>query len=90
MMIKGVVRLILGGNMKLKRLAALVLTGALCLTTLFGCGSDAVSAEETIATLGEETVSYGVANFLVKYQKSSFPSSSPTTAQTLFEADDQN
>lgn len=69
MMIKGVVRLILGGNMKLKRLAALVLTGAICLTTLFGCGAKTVSAEDTIATLGEENVSYGVAHFLVKYQK---------------------
>ena len=66
MMIKGVVRLILGGNMKLKRLAALALTGVIGFTTLFGCG---VNAEDTIATLGEEKISYGVANFLVKYQK---------------------
>lgn len=68
-MIKGVVRLILGGNMKLKRLVALVLSGVICLTTLFGCGSNTVSAEKTIATLGEEKVTYGVANFLAKYQK---------------------
>ena len=67
-MIKGVVRLVLGGNMKLKRLAALVLAGVVCLTTLFGCGAN---AEDTIATLGEEKVSFGVANFLVKYQKAS-------------------
>lgn len=65
-MIKGVVRLVLGGNMKLKRLAALVLAGVVCLTTLFGCGAN---AEDTVATLAEEKVSFGVANFLVKYQK---------------------
>lgn len=53
--------------MKLKRLAALILSGALCLTALTGCGA---KAEDTIATLGSETVTYGVANFLVKYQKS--------------------
>ena len=59
-------RLVLGGNMKLKRLAALVLAGVMCLTTFVGCG---VKPEDTIATLGEEKASFGVANFLVKYQK---------------------
>jgi len=68
MMIKGVVRLVLGGNMKLKKLAALVLTGVICLTTLFGCGTN---AEKSIATLGEENITFGVANFIVKYQKAS-------------------
>ena len=67
-MIKGVVRLILGGNMKLKRLAALVLAGVLCLTTLVGCGA---KSSDTIATLGNEKVSFGVANFVIKYQKAS-------------------
>ena len=67
-MIKGVVRLVLGGNMKLKRLAALALSGVICFTTLFGCGAN---AQDTIATLGEENVNFGVANFLVKYQKAS-------------------
>ena len=52
--------------MKLKKLAALILSGALCLTALTGCGA---KAEDTIATLGNENVTYGVANFLVKYQK---------------------
>lgn len=68
MMIKGVLRLVLGGNMKLRRLAALVLAGVLCLTTLVGCGA---KSSNTIATLGNENVSYGVANFIVKYQKAS-------------------
>lgn len=54
--------------MKLKKIAALVLAGVLCVSTLSGCGA---KAEDTIATLGEENVSYGVANFIMKYQKSS-------------------
>lgn len=54
--------------MKLNKIAALVLAGALCLSTCTGCGA---KAEDTIATLGNETVSYGVANFIVKYQKAS-------------------
>ena len=52
--------------MKLRRLAALVLAGALCLTSLVGCG---VKPEETAATLGEQTVSAGLVNFMCKYQK---------------------
>lgn len=67
-MIKGVLCLVLGGIMSIKRIAALLLTGALCLSALTGCGAN---AEDTIATLGEENVSFGVANFLVKYQKAS-------------------
>ena len=52
--------------MKLKRLAALVLAGAMCLTSLVGCG---VKPEETAATLGETQVTAGVVNFICKYQK---------------------
>ena len=54
--------------MKLKRLAALVLAGAMCLTSLVGCG---VKPEETAATLGDQTVSAGLVNFICKYQKAS-------------------
>lgn len=56
----------LGGNMKLKKLAALVLAGALCISAFTGCGMD---ANKTVATLGEENVSVGIANFFCKYQK---------------------
>lgn len=52
--------------MRLKRLAALVLAGAMCLTSLVGCG---VKPEETAATLGEEKVSAGLVNLICKYQK---------------------
>lgn len=67
-MIKGVVRLVLGGNMKLKRLAALALAGVLCLSAFTGCGA---KSSDAVATLGDETVTYGVANFIMKYQKAS-------------------
>lgn len=52
--------------MKLKKLAALVLAGVLCLSAFTGCGMD---ANKTVATLGEENISVGIANFVCKYQK---------------------
>ena len=55
--------------MKTKRLAALVLAGALMISALTGCG---VNANDTIATLGDQTVSAGLANFMVKYQKAAY------------------
>lgn len=67
-MIKGVLCLDLGGNMRLRKLAAIVLAGALCLTTFVGCG---VNPTETAATLGKQEVSAGVVNFVCKYQKAS-------------------
>lgn len=55
--------------MKLKKLAILALTGLLCLTTFVGCG---VNADEIAATLGDQTVSAGVVNFVCKYQKAGY------------------
>ena len=52
--------------MKLKKLAALVLAGALCVSVFTGCGMD---ANKTVATVGEQNVSTGIANFFCKYQK---------------------
>ena len=54
--------------MSIKKFVALLLAGALCLSAFTGCGAN---PEDTVATLGDETVDYGVANFLVKYQKAS-------------------
>lgn len=54
--------------MSIKKIAALLLTGALCLSAFTGCGAN---PEDTVATLGEESVDFGVANFLLKYQKAS-------------------
>ena len=58
--------------MKLKRLAALALAGVLCLTNFTGCGID---PNETAATLGEQTVSLGLVNFMVMYQKTAYDDS---------------
>ena len=52
--------------MKLKKLAALVVAGALCMSAFTGCG---VEPKEPVATLGEQTVTYDLVNFLCKYQK---------------------
>ena len=54
--------------MKLRKLAALVLAGALCVTTFVGCG---VNPAKVAATLGEQEVSAGVVNFVCKFQKAS-------------------
>lgn len=67
-MIKGLLCLVLGGFMSIKKMAALLLAGALCLSAFTGCGAN---PEDTVATLGEESVNFGVANFLLKYQKAS-------------------
>lgn len=68
MMIKGLLCLVLGGIMSIKKFVALLLAGALCLSAFTGCSA---KPEDTVATLGEETVRFDVANFLVKYQKAS-------------------
>ncbi len=53
--------------MSIKKFVALLLAGALCLSAFTGCGA---KPEDTVATLAEENISFGVANFLFKYQKS--------------------
>ncbi len=50
----------------LRKLAALVLAGVLCVSAFAGCG---INPEETAATLGEQEVSLGLVNFMCKYQK---------------------
>lgn len=50
-----------------RKLAALVLAGALCMSAFTGCG---INPDETAATLGEQEVSLGLVNFIAKYQKS--------------------
>ena len=60
--------------MKLRKLAAMVLAGALCLTTFAGCG---VNPSKTAATLGKQEVSAGVVNFVCKYQKAVVDDSYP-------------
>lgn len=52
--------------MSIKKIVALLLSGVLCLSAFTGCGAN---AEDTIATLEGENITFGVANFLMKYQK---------------------
>lgn len=52
--------------MKIKKLAALILAGALCVSIFTGCG---VNPQEAAAVLGDQTVTYELANFACKYQK---------------------
>ena len=52
--------------MKAKKLTALVLAGALCLSAFTGCG---INANDTAATLGDTKVTLGVTNFICKYQQ---------------------
>ena len=53
--------------MKFKKIVALILAGALCVSAFTGCGS--AKPDETVATLGETTITFDMANFLCKYQK---------------------
>jgi len=52
--------------MSIKKLTALVMAGVICASVFTGCG---VNPGETVATLGEQTITFDVANFLCKYQK---------------------
>ena len=52
--------------MKLKRFAALLLAGGLCTTAFTGC---ALNKNETVATLGDQEIKLGVANFMCRYQQ---------------------
>jgi len=52
--------------MNTKKLAALVMAGVVCVSAFTGCG---VKADETVATLGDQKVTYEMANFMCKYQK---------------------
>ena len=52
--------------MKLKRFAALLLAGVLCTTAFTGC---ALNKNETVATLGDQEIKLGVANFMCRYQQ---------------------
>ena len=68
----------------LRKLAALVLAGALCVSSLAGCG---INKEATVATLGEQEVSLGLANFMVKYYKASMDDSYTAISAMLGGAD---
>ena len=52
--------------MKIKKLMALFLAGALTVSDFIGCGVD---KEATVATLGEQEISLGLVNFMSRYQQ---------------------
>ena len=52
--------------MKIKKLMALFLAGALTVSAFIGCGVD---KEATVATLGEQEISLGLVNFMSRYQQ---------------------
>lgn len=52
--------------MKIKKLMALLLAGALTVSAFIGCGVD---KDATVATLGEQEVSLGLVNFMSRYQQ---------------------
>lgn len=52
--------------MKIKKLMALLLAGALTISAFIGCGVD---KEATVATIGEQEISLGLVNFMCRYQQ---------------------
>lgn len=52
--------------MKIKKIAALLLAGVICASAFTGC---AFNKNETVATLGDEKISFGIANFMCRYQQ---------------------
>ena len=52
--------------MKFKKIAALLLAGVLCVSAFTGCG---VNKNATVATLGEQKISLGIANFMCRYEQ---------------------
>ena len=50
-----------------KRLAVLAVAGTLTATSLTGCGT--INTDETVATVGDEKITLGVANFYARLQQ---------------------
>lgn len=53
-----------------KRLTIMAAVGALAVTSLTGCGS--VDNDEAVATVGEEKITYGVANFYARMEQAQY------------------
>lgn len=54
--------------MKAKKIVALLLTGVLCASAFTGCG---INKNATAATMNNQTVTLGVANFLCRFEQAS-------------------
>ena len=53
-----------------KRLAVLAVAGTLTATSLTGCGT--INTDETVATVGDEKITLGVANFYARLQQAQY------------------
>ena len=53
-----------------KRLAVLAVAGTLTVTSLTGCGT--INTDETVATVGDEEITLGVANFYARLQQAQY------------------
>ena len=53
-----------------KRLAMLAVAGTLTATSLTGCGT--INTDETVATVGDEKITLGVANFYARLQQAQY------------------
>ena len=53
-----------------KRLAVLAVAGTLTVTSLTGCGT--INTDETVATVGDEKITLGVANFYARLQQAQY------------------
>lgn len=58
--------------MKTKKFTALALAVAMSVTVLTGCGSKSVDADAVVATMDDEVVRLGVANFMARYTQSAY------------------
>ena len=58
----------LGGTMKVKKITAMILAAALCATAVTGCG---INTSATAATMKNQTVTMGMANFACRFQQAS-------------------
>ena len=72
-----------------KRLALLAVAGTLAAASLTGCGS--LNTDETVATVGDEKITLGVANFYARMQQGQYEtyyaSMMGTTAEELWKKD---
>ena len=75
-----------------KRLAVLAVAGTLTATSLTGCGT--INTDETVATVGDEKITLGVANFYARLQQAQYEtyyaSMMGTTAEEMWSKEASN
>ncbi|MCR5271844.1 MAG: peptidyl-prolyl cis-trans isomerase [Lachnospiraceae bacterium] len=71
--------------MNFKRFCALLLTGTIAIGTLAGCGS--INGSATVASLGDVTISLGLANFAAKYTQAGYDSMSSYFGEDMWSQD---